>query len=179
MDAVRELLRDGSPYAQFALESWDQAHMHEGARFVALNLLKLCVGAESIRDLEEWIEETRILARRLGRPFEQAHTTRMVPKRADEIVGGGSLYWVIKGQISARQNLEAIRPFTDAGGIGRCHLVLAPKVIPVEPRPCRPFQGWRYLEAKDAPADLTREAAQGLAAMPEDMRRELAELGLL
>ncbi|MCC5980005.1 MAG: DUF1489 family protein, partial [Salinarimonas sp.] len=86
---------------------------------MALNLLKLCVGAESIRDLEEWIEENRILARRLGRPFEQAHTTRMVPKRAGEIVGGGSLYWVIKGQLSARQSVEAIRPFKDADGIGR------------------------------------------------------------
>lgn len=146
---------------------------------MALNLLKLCVGAESIRDLEEWIEETRILAKRLGRSFEQVHTTRMVPKRAGEIVGVGSLYWVIKGQISARQSVEAIRPFKDAAGIGRCHLVLTPKVVPVEPRPCRPFQGWRYLEAKDTPADLARETAKGLADMPENMRRELAELGLL
>jgi len=146
---------------------------------MALHLLKLCVGAESISDLESWIEETRAHMTRLGRPYEQAHTTRMVPKRAPEILAGGSLYWVIKGQVAARQKIEDIRPFKDAEGIGRCHLVLKPQVVPVEPRPCRPFQGWRYLEAKDAPSDLSREAAAGIADMPEAMRRELAQLGLL
>jgi hypothetical protein len=144
-----------------------------------LHLLKLCVGAESIADLEEWIEENRLYAKRAGRPYEQRHTTRMVPKRMDEIAGRGSLYWVIKGQLCARQRLLEIRPFTDESGIGRCHLVLDPTVIPVQPRPCRPFQGWRYLEDKDAPADLSGEAAAGLAEMPEGLRRELAELGLL
>lgn len=144
-----------------------------------LHLLKLCVGADSIADLEGWIEEMRLYARRAGREYEQRHTTRMVPKRMDEIVGAGSLYWVIKGQVSARQRIEAIRPFTDEGGIGRCHLVLDPVVVPVQPRPCRPFQGWRYLEEKDAPADLSGEAAAGLAEMPEGLRRELADLGLL
>lgn len=148
-------------------------------KHMTLHLLKLCVGAESISDLESWIEETRSHMQRLGRVYEQAHTTRMVPKRAPEILSGGSLYWVIKGQIAARQKIEDIRPFTDAQGIGRCHLVLEPQVVPVEPRPCRPFQGWRYLEAKAAPQDLSREAAAGIADMPETMRRELAELGLL
>lgn len=143
-----------------------------------LHLLKLCVGAESIRDLEEWIEENMLLKRRLGRPEEQTHTTRMVPKRIDELVDGGSLYWVIKGQVSARQRLTEIRPFTDADGIGRCHLVLEPVVVPVEPRPSRPFQGWRYLTAKDAPRDIGRETGD-LGEMPEEMRRELAGLGLL
>lgn len=144
-----------------------------------LHLLKLCVGAESIQDLEAWIEEMRLHAVRAGRPYEQTHTTRMVPKRMDEIAGRGSLFWVIKGQLCARQRVLAIRPFTDPAGIGRCHLVLDPVVVPVAPRPCRPFQGWRYLDAKDAPADLGREAAQGLAEMPEGLRRELVELGLL
>ncbi|HEY8381716.1 MAG TPA: DUF1489 family protein [Microvirga sp.] len=143
-----------------------------------LHLIKLCVGCDSIRDLEEWIEENQTLHRRLGRPYEQAHTTRMVPKRMDEIVGGGSLYWVIKGQVMCRQTLLAIRPFTDGAGIGRCHLVLEPNVVPVEPRPYRPFQGWRYLEPKDTPRDLGRGSGD-LAQMPEAMRRELADLGLL
>ncbi len=141
-----------------------------------LHLIKLCVGAESIRDLEEWIEENRALHRRLGRPYEQMHTTRMVPKRVDDLAGG-SLYWVIKGQLSARQPLLAIRPFVDGQGIGRCHLVLEPVVIPVSPRPYRPFQGWRYLAEADAPPDLA--AAAGAEAMPEALRRELAGLGLL
>ncbi len=145
---------------------------------MALHLIKLCVGCDSITDLEEWIEENRALHRRLGREYEQTHTTRMVPKRVEEILEGGSLYWVIKGQVAARQRLLDIRPFTDADGIGRCRLVLETKVVPVEPRPYRPFQGWRYLDPKDAPRDIDLKSGD-LASMPEDMRRELAELGLL
>jgi hypothetical protein len=145
---------------------------------MALHLIKLCVGCDSIQDLEEWIEENRILNRRLRRVYEQTHTTRMVPKRAGEIVEGGSLFWVIRGQIACRQRLMEIRPFTDSDGIGRCHLVLEPVVTPVEPRPFRPFQGWRYMEAKDAPRDLGL-GTQDIRQMPEALRRELAELGLI
>ncbi len=143
-----------------------------------LHLIKLCVGCDSIADLEEWIEENRTHYRRMGRDYEQTHTTRMVPKRMAELLADGSLYWVIKGQVSCRQRLVGVRPFTDAGGIGRCHLVLEPAVVPVEPRPYRPFQGWRYLTGKDAPRDLGRISGD-LAEMPEALRRELAELGLL
>ncbi len=143
-----------------------------------LHLIKLCVGCDTIGELEEWIEENRAHHRRLGRDYEQTHTTRMVPKRLDALLGGGSLYWVIKGQVACRQKLVAVRPFTDGEGIGRCRLVLEPVVIAVQPRPCRPFQGWRYLDAKDAPRDLGR-ASGDLAVMPEAMRRELADLGLL
>lgn len=143
-----------------------------------LHILKLCVGAESISDLEEWIAERQAQRRARGEPAEQLHTTRMVPKRIEEIVNGGSLYWVIKGQVSARQRLIDIRPFTDGEGIGRCHLVMEPVVVPVEPRPFRPFQGWRYLQGKDAPRDIDGRSGD-LGVMPEQMRRELAELGLL
>jgi hypothetical protein len=143
-----------------------------------LHLLKLCVGAESIADLEDWIAGRRAEAKKRGKPFENFHTTRMVPKRVEELTDGGSLYWVIKGQISARQTLMEIRPFTDGEGIGRCHLVLDPDVTPVHPRPCRPFQGWRYLQPNDAPPDLGRGAG-AIADMPEEMRRELRDLGLL
>jgi hypothetical protein len=145
---------------------------------MSLHLIKLCVGCDTIGDLEEWIEENRAHHRRLDRAYEQTHTTRMVPKRLDALVDGGSLYWVIRGQIACRQRLLCVRPFTDGDGIGRCHLVLEPIVVPVQPRPCRPFQGWRYLERKDAPADLGRGSGE-LALMPEAMRRELADLGLL
>ena len=95
----------------------------------------------------------------------------------DEIVGEGSLYWVIKGRIAARQRIEAIEPFTDEDGISRCHIVLDPVVVPVQSRPCRPFQGWRYLAAKDAPADIANGEAPG--DMPEAMREDLRSLGLL
>jgi hypothetical protein len=143
-----------------------------------LHLLKLCVGCDSICDLEDWIAENQAQFRRLGRPYEQTHTTRMVPKRMEALLDGGSLFWVVKGQVACRQALTAIRPFTDPAGIGRCRLVLEPTVIPVAPRPCRPFQGWRYLEARDAPPDLSRDSGD-LAAMPEPLRRELVDLGLL
>jgi hypothetical protein len=143
-----------------------------------LNIVKLCVGCESIADLESWIEDNRLLAKRLGRHYEQYHTTRMFPRRIGEDPKGGSLYWVIKGQVAARQQMLAIRPFTDAMGINRCHLVLEPVVHPVRPRPLKAFQGWRYLEDKDAPPDLAR-GASGSADLPESMRKELAELGLL
>jgi hypothetical protein len=145
---------------------------------MSLHLIKLCVGCDSIGDLEEWIEENRSHYRRLGRDFEQTHTTRMMPKRVDELLGGGSLFWVIRGQVACRQTLLDVRPFTDSDGIGRCRLVLDPAVVPVEPRPYRPFQGWRYLAVKDAPRDIDLKAGD-IAKMPEDMRRELAELGLL
>jgi hypothetical protein len=102
----------------------------------------------------------------------------MVPKRAAELVDGGSLYWVIRGEVVCRQRIRDVRPFRDKDGIGRCGLVLDSKVILVAPRPHRAFQGWRYLAAKDAPRDLEK-AARGAAAMPEQLRRELRELGLM
>jgi hypothetical protein len=145
---------------------------------MTLHLIKLAVGCDSIADLEEWIEETRLLFRRLGRPYEQLHTTRMTPKRLTRIEDGTSLYWVIKGQLLCRQRLLEIRPFTDADGIGRVHLALEPVVRPVSPRPMRPFQGWRYLDGKDAPSDLAGRGDQSLE-MPEQLRRDLAGLGLL
>jgi hypothetical protein len=145
---------------------------------MALHLIKLCVGADSIQDLEDWIELKLRQMKKDGRKPEQYHTTRMLPKRVDEILDGGSLYWVIKGRIAARQQMRDIRPFTDGEGISRCHLVLETKVIPVMPRPCRPFQGWRYLKDEEAPRDLGESGAD-VALMPEELRRELRELGLL
>ncbi len=142
-----------------------------------LHLIKLCVGCDSVQDLEIWIRH-KLKARKRGERREHIHTTRMVPKRADELTDGGSLYWVIRGHIMCRQRLIAVRPFVDREGVGRCRLALEPKVVLVEPRPYRAFQGWRYLQAKDAPRDLDR-AAPGARDMPEDMRRELRELGLL
>lgn len=145
---------------------------------MSLHILKLCVGVETISDLVGWVEEQRALCHRLGQPEETRHTTRMVPKRIDEIVDGGSLYWVIKGQISCRQQFLDIRPFTDRDGIGRCHLVMEPVVHPVEPRPFRPFQGWRYLKDGEKPRDIGT-VGEGVGDMPEALRHELAGLGLL
>jgi hypothetical protein len=143
---------------------------------VALHLIKLCVGCDSVKELEGWIK-ARLKARKSA-AREHIHTTRMVPKRVDELLDGGSLYWVIRGQVMCREKLIDIRPFVDKEGVGRCRLVLRPKVILVAPRPYRAFQGWRYLSHADAPSDLDR-AAPGAAVMPEALRRELRDLGLL
>ncbi len=143
-----------------------------------LHLIKLCVGCDSVADLEEWIKLKLKEKKRRGQKPEHIHTTRMFPKRAAELTAGGSLYWVIRGQIACREKILALRPTTGKDGIKRCQVVLDGKLALVEPRPRSAFQGWRYLEAKDAPRDLAR-AAPGAARMPEKMRRELQELGLL
>src|SRR5271163_2267515 len=145
---------------------------------MALNLIKLCVGCDSVRELEGWIKQRLKDKRKRGERPEHIHRTRMVPKRAVELIDGGSLYWVIRGEVACRQRIRDVRPFRDKDGIGRCGLVLEPKVVLVAPRPFRAFQGWRYFEVKDAPQDLEK-AAPGAAAMPEKMRRELRELGLM
>jgi hypothetical protein len=118
------------------------------------------------------------LFNRLGRPYEQTHTTRMMPRRIGAGPTEGSLYWVIKSQIQCRQHITEIRPFIDGEGISRCHLILEPVVHPVRPRPMKPFQGWRYMEETDAPPDLAT-LGDDAGEMPEDLRRELAGLGLL
>jgi hypothetical protein len=142
---------------------------------MALHLIKLCVGCDSIADLTEWIEHRMREKRRLRQKPEHHHVTRMVPKRVDELLAGGSLYWVIKGNVQVRQRLMGIRPFVDNDGIRRCRLVLEPKVVATEWQPKRAFQGWRYLRADEAPDDLKASRANGL---PPALRAELAELGL-
>ncbi|WP_269581663.1 DUF1489 family protein [Roseibium sp. Sym1] len=144
---------------------------------MTLHLVKLCVGADSVESLQAWIDFRMENARSSGIPAETVHTTRMVPTRRDELLDGGSLYWVIKGRIQVRQHLIDIRPFTDEAGIKRCDLVMEPRLILTQYQPKRPFQGWRYLKAADAPADL--KTGGSLQAMPEDMRRDLTELCLL
>lgn len=143
-----------------------------------LHLIKLSVGAQTIADLEDFIAERVAARRKRGETPITWHITRVTPRRAEELLDGGSIYWVIKGRIAARQRLLAVEPFVDDAGIGRCRLELAPDVIAVVPRACRAFQGWRYLPDRDRPPDL--DGAHGRSAeMPEDLRRTLGELGLL
>lgn len=136
-----------------------------------LHLVKLCVGVSEVAELRQWIRNARKGLDTLD------HTTRMFPKRRDEILAGGSLYWVIRGMILCRQPIADLVAVTGADGIGRCRIDFKPRIILVRPAPRRAFQGWRYLSSEDAPADLK----SGVAAkdMSEAMRRELAALGLL
>lgn len=143
---------------------------------MTLHLIKLCVGCDSIEDLAEWIEHKRREARRAGRQPEHAHVTRMVPKRRDDLLDGGSLYWVIKGNVQVRQRLLDTRTFTDGEGIQRCRLVLDLALTPTEWQPKRPFQGWRYYDPKDVPPDL---GGKRKGDLPAALRAELASLGLM
>jgi len=144
-----------------------------------LHLIKLAVGCESVKELRGWVAERMKTAKKKGLPQRHVHITRMTPKRIEEILAGGSLYWVIRGEIAAREKIVAVEPFRDRDGIGRCRLVMQPKVIAVSPRSMRPFQGWRYFTEDAAPPDLTKAAAGSIAIMPEPLRRELRDLGLL
>lgn len=142
-----------------------------------IHLLKLCVGAESVEDLAAW-QAARIAERRAeGGAGHALHVTRMWPRRADALVGGGSLYWVIKGLVLCRQAVLGLEPRLGADGIQRCAIALASEIVRTTPQPRRPFQGWRYLEPDDAPADLARGAvAEGV---PPALLAELADLGVL
>ena len=143
---------------------------------MTVHLIKLCVGCDSIADLAEWIDWKLGEMRKTRQKPEQFHVTRMVPKRQDELLDGGSLYWVIKGQIAARQKLLEFRD-VKKNGVPHCGLVYDKVLVPVVARPRRAFQGWRYLPADEAPPDLAR--TRGAKDLPEALQRELAALGLL
>jgi hypothetical protein len=140
-----------------------------------VHLLKLCVGADGVEDLAEW-QAARIAERRAaGAEPGVYHVTRMWPKRADELLAGGSLYWVFRGLVLARQRIVGLEPRIGADGIGRCAIRLDPEIVRTAPQPRRPFQGWRYLRPEDAPRDL----APGAAEMPAGLMAELAEIGVV
>ena len=140
-------------------------------RFV--NLVKLCVGSDTVEDLERWQAERR--ARIPG--HVPCHVTRMWPKRADELLNGGSLYWVFRGAVLARQRIVALEERRGEDGILRCGLIFDPKIIRTEALPRRAFQGWRYLEPKDSPRDLPRHKSAD-PTLPRELLTALAEIGL-
>ena len=134
-----------------------------------VHLIKLAVGCDGIDALKAF-QAARLAA--FGHVF---HLTRSVPKRADELTEGGSIYWVVKGAIIARQRVLEVQSVQDDEGKPRCCLILDPMVVEVEARAMKPFQGWRYLEPDTAP----RDRRAGEAEMPPEMAAELRELGLL
>ena len=134
-----------------------------------LHLVKLAAGCDGLDMLRAFQAERLRLS---GQVF---HLTRQTPKRADELCDGGSIYWVIKGQVAARQRILAVETETDEDGRPRCRLILDLGIVEVRPTPMRPFQGWRYLEAKDAPKDRRG----GESEPPPEMAAELRALGLL
>ena len=127
-------------------------------------MIKLVVGAASIDDLLAW---------RVGQAGPWLHSTRQTPKRADELIDGGSLYRVFKGAILCRQRILAVKTVGE-GVVVRCEITLDETVHRTVPTPRRAFQGWRYLTAADAPPDLTPGQDDDL---PTDLALKLRELG--
>lgn len=139
-----------------------------------IHLVKLCVGADSVEDLADWQAQTR--AR--GTDGMPRHVTRMWPKRESELLDGGSLYWVIRGEILCRQRILRLDEVIGSDGIRRCAIVLEPDIHRTQAAPRRPFQGWRYLKPEDAPRDLPR-GRDSDDTLPEDLNRALAEIGVI
>lgn len=136
-----------------------------------LNLVKLCVGVSEVSHLHQWVENCYMGLDTLD------HTTRMFPRRKDEILPNGSLYWVIRGMILCRQPIADLVAVKGQDGIERCRIIFKPEIILTRPQPRRAFQGWRYLPGADAPEDFV--PGKGDDEMPESMRKELAALGLI
>ena len=145
---------------------------------MTIHIVKLCVGADNVEDLAEWQIGQIKRAKKEKRPhIAPVCGTRMWPKRVDDVLRGGSLYWVIKGVILCRHKIVRLDEVIGADGIARCGIVMDPEVVRTEAASRRPFQGWRYLDAKDAPPDLPQGRA-GDDRLPEDMALALAEIGL-
>ena len=132
-----------------------------------IHLLRPAVGVGDLDTLRQVMQ---------ARGDERSIHTRNIPKRTDELLQGGSVYWIIARKIQARQLLTGFERLEDESGKAYCRLYLDGTVVPVQPWPRRPHQGWRYLKPEDAPPDL-REGDSG--DMPPEMIAELRELGLL
>ena len=145
---------------------------------MTVHILRRAFHVDSLEDLIQ-LQRNRIDAERAaGRPRRLYQRMRSTPRRTAEVLDGGSIYWVIKGYVRARQRILGIETRADSEGRNRCFLRLDPKVIPTVLSPAKPRRGWRYIEAEDAPPDRT-EAANNDEALPAEMEAELRELGLL
>ncbi len=132
-----------------------------------LHLIKLCVGCETVPELVAWHA-----AHQAGQPW--ILRTRQTPKRAAELVEGGSGYRVFRGMVLCRQRILAVDTVGE-GQASRCHITLDREIVLVAPLPRRPFQGWRYFEGKDVPEDLGRHGET--ASVPQALAAQLRELG--
>ena len=145
---------------------------------MTVNLIKLCVGIEDVEHLAQ-VQKMRLAQKRsAGLPVELIHVTRSFPRRADEVLDGGSLYWVIRGVIRVRQRITELRETVNDAGKPACGIVLDPEHVLTERRTFRAFQGWRYFSVDDAPKDL-RDLDGDTSSLPDEMADELKELGLI
>ena len=145
---------------------------------MTVHLVKLCVGIDRVDDLRAWQAKRLEALARMGKVPELCHKTKQMPRRRVEVLDGGSLYWVIKGFVSARQRILDLKKTTREDGTPCCGIVLDSKVVETRLNPRRPFQGWRYLEAEEAPPDVS-VSNEASAEIPPGMREELRALRLI
>jgi hypothetical protein len=143
---------------------------------MTVNLLRMAVRIQSISQLKEIQTERRALT-----DGKRLHSfTRNMPRRTDELIDGGSIYWVVKRLIRVRQKIIGIEKMTNEEGKKFCAIELDPSHILLEPRSQKPFQGWRYLKTEESPADAPDGGVANFGLdMPSEMIVELKELGLL
>lgn len=141
---------------------------------MTVHLQKLSVGSESIQTLADWQDHVVSRRRQQGLSAHHIHVTRMFPKRREEILDGGSIYWVIKGNILCRNRIAGLEE-TTKNGKRACAILMDPELIPVLPNPRRAFQGWRYLQDGDQPADMT--GVENGADLPAAFQAKLLDLG--
>ncbi|MEO0398897.1 MAG: DUF1489 domain-containing protein [Pseudomonadota bacterium] len=159
---------------------------------MTIHLVKLCVGANTVDDLKDWVDYRVEENKAAGLGEVHDHITRMFPRRRDDVLDDGALYWVIKGVILVRQKILDLRPIVGKDGVERCAILLDPPLIPTEAHPRKAFQGWRYLSVEDAPRDLRvrrktrkggkkagRDGEEGDERAQAALHAELAALGLL
>lgn len=143
-----------------------------------IHLLRTAAGLKDLQELQDVQGHFRTRSvKGLGQVV--VVTTRNTPKRADELLNGGSLYWIVKNAIQARQDILDIRTVKDADGQTQCQILLAPQIMRVLPVAQKAVQGWRYLDGAKAPRDLGVMGGANDDAPPEDMAQELRNLGLL
>jgi hypothetical protein len=145
---------------------------------MTVHLLRKAFHAETLEDLAAWQDRRRKESKAQGRGNKVRTFLRNAPTRGEELLDGGSIYWIVKNQIRARQRVLAIERVTDPEARRRCALVLDREIVATVPYPVRARRGWRYLEANAVPEDLPK-AAKGSTALPADLAAELRELGLL
>jgi hypothetical protein len=145
---------------------------------MTVHLIKLCVGCDTVQELKVWQEERLRRLARERKVVELCHRTLQTPRRRDEVLDGGSLYWVIKGFILVRQRIIDLRPDTKDDGTACCGIVFDRELVTTRAHPRRAFQGWRYLDPADAPPD-TRVVEDEDGEMPRAMRENLRELRLI
>ena len=139
-----------------------------------INIIKICVDAKGVHDLWNWQTEKRAG----DKNSKIMHVTRMRPQREYELLNGGSIYWVFKGLVLARQEVISLQEYRGSDGILRCGLILNPEIYLTYPVKKRPFQGWRYLTTSDAPKDLEKYSPEN-EGLPKGLKIAMSEFGLV